>query len=143
MGVFTDDLKPDFVCTANFKSVFWERNLRMEPNFNIGDLEMLFSDDNPTLWDDIPDDLIVQALQNAEIVIVDEKKDDEGTDGDVAIRATPTPEPAAAAPADVEAPVSAFKKLSEADLIKIESGKDEKTTKSATAWGVKRLKGKN
>ena len=36
---------------------------------------------------------------------------------------------------------TAFPTLTEADLVDLELAKDEKTTKSSTSWGVKRLKG--
>ena len=58
----------------------------------------------------------------------------------VAIETAPSAdEPQAPKSTDNKSP---FVKLSEEQLSKIEEGKDEKTTKQTTAWGVKRFKSK-
>ena len=93
---------------------------------NVGDPEEIFN--NLIEWDDIPDAVLWQALTELDVE-----------------EAAPVPpsaddEPQQAPPkTDTK---SSFVKLSEEELNKIEEGKDEKTTKQTTAWGVKRFKSK-
>ena len=93
------------------------------------DTEKMFAD--LIQWDDISDAVLWQALTTVE----------------EAAPSAPVPPSAELDDVDEDEPPktdtkSSFVKLSEEELNKIEEGKDEKTTKQTTAWGVKRFKSK-
>lgn len=116
-------------------------------NFDLGAVSSMegdgFQDEVSVEWDDISDETILQMMSVVENI------EGPGTGGDTNM--TTAVEPATHetfGPAEPEqkpvAPSAAstsFATLSEAEIIKIEEGKDEKTTKSSTNWGVKRIKG--
>lgn len=94
------------------------------------DTEKMFAD--LIQWDDISDAVLWQALTTVE----------------EAAPSAPVPPSAELDDVDEDEPPktdtkSSFVKLSEEELNKIEEGKDEKTTKQTTAWGVKRFKSKS
>ena len=107
-------------------------------SFDMGDLdEMLQNVKEPepeTMeWEqDLPDEIIWKFIAEIEAGV---NASTAGENVPVAKIEPPVPEP-------VKKPPVPFVKLSEAQLQKIEDGKDEKTTKSATSWGVNRIKSK-
>jgi uncharacterized protein (UPF0147 family) len=108
-------------------------------NFNLGavsgmELENV-EGDVEIEWDDVSDETILQMMSLLDNVIED-------TTAGVTTAAEPAGEEATVTATDKPvASSSKFATLTEADIIKIEEGKDEKSTKSSTNWGVKRLKG--
>jgi hypothetical protein len=88
-------------------------------------------------WDDISDETILQMLNLLDNI-------DDTTAGVTNVTTATEPAGEEATDGATDKPVassSTFATLTEADIIKIEEGKDEKSTKSSTNWGVKRLKG--